>query len=170
MPTFAFTPPPGWPELPAGWVPSLGWGPHVDWATPEGWVLWTVVPDSVPAVPAPRPLFGGRKQAAELDAAQAESRRLVALLAEAETRERALVLVGAEYETVKRGLDDIGALEPLQLLLRLNVIGAQMQSEVNDLRAQAAEAARPADNPCTDRTADSAATRSALRAGRTRLR
>ena len=39
--TRRFNPPPGWPPVPAGWVPPASWSPPVDWPpVPEGWVLW----------------------------------------------------------------------------------------------------------------------------------
>ena len=167
MPSFTFNPPPGWPELPANWVPSLGWGPQTDWATPDGWELWTIVPDAAPASTV-RPLFGARKLAEELDAEKAKNFQYLTLLAEAEEREHALELVVAEYETVKRGLDEIGALEPLQLLLRLNTIGAQMQAGIDGM----GEAAREAPAPvvmCAAPFHRQAQSNANLRAGRTRL-
>ena len=35
-----FNPPPGWPEAPAGWMPSKSWTPDPSWPpVPAGWVL-----------------------------------------------------------------------------------------------------------------------------------
>jgi Domain of unknown function (DUF4041)/T5orf172 domain len=46
-----FTPPPGWPQPPAGWVPPPGWHPDPAWPPmPEGWQLWR--PDDGEAAPA----------------------------------------------------------------------------------------------------------------------
>lgn len=37
----SFTPPPGWPASPAGWVPPPSWQPPDDWPTaPEKWSYW----------------------------------------------------------------------------------------------------------------------------------
>ena len=38
MPRSNFTPPPGWPQPPAGWSPSPGWRPDPAWPpAPPGW-------------------------------------------------------------------------------------------------------------------------------------
>jgi hypothetical protein len=39
--TYTFNPPPGWPPLPPGWNPPLGWRPEPFWPpVPAGWRLW----------------------------------------------------------------------------------------------------------------------------------
>ncbi|MCE5290671.1 MAG: hypothetical protein LLG14_15725 [Nocardiaceae bacterium] len=36
-----FTPPPGWPPMPPGWVPPYGWIPDPAWPpAPPGWRWW----------------------------------------------------------------------------------------------------------------------------------
>lgn len=46
-----FNPPPGWPAVPAGWIPPAGWTPPSSWpAPPPGWT-WYVRPDAGPGLP-----------------------------------------------------------------------------------------------------------------------
>src|SRR5215471_4470788 len=48
---WAWRPPPGWPQPPAGWAPPAGWRPSPDWPEPPAdWVFW--VPTATqPAAP-----------------------------------------------------------------------------------------------------------------------
>lgn len=94
---YRFNPPPTWPTPPAGWSPPPGWVPDPSWPPPPaGWQVW--IPDTDSAVPASHGygsglvpshredarrhgrhsgLFGNKKRAEELEAANAELRELV---------------------------------------------------------------------------------------------
>lgn len=45
-----FNPPPGWPQMPPGWVPPPGWTPDPGWPpAPQGWTFWVgELPDAKP--------------------------------------------------------------------------------------------------------------------------
>lgn len=133
MRTFAFNPAPEWPAFAADWVPELGWTPPEAWVTPEGWQVWTVV--AVLAPKTSRPRFGSRKPADDLAASIGLAPQLEEQLAAALERETQFLAEIAEYKVVRRGLEKIGALESLDLLLELNVIGARMQESIADLEA-----------------------------------
>jgi hypothetical protein len=138
MLTFAFNPAPEWPAFAADWVPELGWTPPAEWVTPEDWQVWTAITEVAPAAKPNRSLFGGRKPADDTSAVL--SQQLEDQLSASVDRETALgaeivryKAEVAEYKTVRRGLDKIGALEPLDLLLELNNIGATMQAAIAEL-------------------------------------
>lgn len=39
--TRVYSPPPNWPQPPAGWIPPAGWQPDPAWGpAPEGWTFW----------------------------------------------------------------------------------------------------------------------------------
>jgi hypothetical protein len=53
---FRLNPPPGWPPVPAGFVPLPGWQPGPSWpAPPPGWQLWLPEDDTPHGYPAAPP-------------------------------------------------------------------------------------------------------------------
>ncbi|MQY09472.1 DUF4041 domain-containing protein [Actinomadura macrotermitis] len=130
-----YNPPPTWPAPPVGWTPPPGWQPDPSWPLPPaGWQFWLPAEAPAPPVPAPmpvpqpplphatlpppsapapRPVFGGKKQ--RIEELEAENARL--------------------YTEVVR----LGGLEPQQLRAEIEDLrstAATLRKEARDKRGE----------------------------------